>query len=87
MKPIANHWSVAGVALVALTSLSTQALAQQFEGFDTYAASSQVVGQGGWEEWGAGAGALVSTTQSLSSKNSIDIKGGSDLIHQYSGYT
>jgi len=61
--------------------------AQWFEDFDSYAPASQVVGQGGWEEWGPGSGALVSTTQSRTPANSININGPSDLVHQYSGYT
>lgn len=55
-----------------------------YEDFDAYAATSQVVGQGGWEEWGPGAGALVSNAQSLSAPNAIDINGPTDLVHQYS---
>ena len=60
------------------------ATAQWSDTFDSYAAGSQVVGQGGWEEWGPGAGALVSNAQSYSSDNSIDIVGGTDLVKQYS---
>lgn len=67
-----------------LTSVAT---AQWSENFDTYAANSQVVGQGGWEEWSAGAGAFVSATQSRSAANSIEIAGPTDLVHQYSGFT
>jgi hypothetical protein len=75
-----------GVMLGALAILSAPATAQEHEDFDSYVVNSQVVGQGGWEEWGPGAGATVSSSQSLSSGNSIDIKGASDLIHRYSGY-
>jgi len=67
-----------------LTSVAT---AQWSENFDTYAANSQVVGQGNWEEWGPGAGAFVSSTQSRSLANSIEIAGATDLVHQYSGHT
>ena len=76
-----------GLILGALACISAPVSAQQHEDFDSYAPNKQVVGQGGWEEWGAGAGAVVSNKQSLSVGNSIDIKAASDLIHRYSGYT
>jgi hypothetical protein len=60
-----------------------------FENWDSYAAGSNVHGQGGWKGWGNNpdAGALVSDAQSVSPANSIDIEGPSDLIHEFSGYT
>ncbi len=58
-----------------------------YDDFDSYATGSQVVGQGGWEEWGPGAGALTSAAQALSAPNSIDVFGAADLVHQYSGST
>ena len=67
-----------------LTSVAT---AQWSDNFDTYAANSQVVGQGNWEEWGPGAGAFVSAAQSRSPGNSIEIAGPTDLVHQYTGIT
>lgn len=76
-----------GLVLGALVCVSAPSFAQEHEDFDSYTATSQVVGQGGWEEWGPGAGALVSNAQSLSPGNSIDINGATDLVHQYSGYT
>jgi hypothetical protein len=57
------------------------------DNFDSYATGSQVVGQGGWEEWGPGAGALTSAVQALSAPNSVDVFGATDLVHQYSGST
>lgn len=72
----------AGVALC-----STSLRAQWTENFDSYAANSQAVGQGNWEEWGPGAGALVSNVFANSPANSINIQGATDLVHQYSGYT
>ncbi|MER2599848.1 MAG: S8 family serine peptidase [Caldilineales bacterium] len=59
------------------------------DNFDAYAIGSQLVGQGGWEGWGgsAAAGALTSSAQAKSAPNSAAILGGSDLVHQYSGYT
>jgi hypothetical protein len=58
-----------------------------YDDIEAYANGSQIVGQGGWEEWGTGAGALVSNAQAHSGSNSIDISGGTDLIYQYEGYT
>jgi hypothetical protein len=58
-----------------------------YENFDSYVADTQIVGQGGWEEWGAGAGAFVRNTFSMSPSNSVEIVTASDLVHQYSGYT
>jgi len=74
-------------AAASITLLTSFASAQWSENFDSYAASSQVVGQGSWEEWGPGAGAFVSNAQSLSPANSIAIAGATDLVHQYSGYS
>lgn len=68
------------------TSLAT---AQWSENFDSYAANSSLTNpaQGGWEEWAAGSGALVSNAQARSAANSVDIMGATDLVHQYTGYT
>jgi hypothetical protein len=70
-----------------LSLVTSFATAQWSDNFDSYAASSQVVGQGLWEEWGPGAGAFVSNLQSRSPGNSIEITGPSDLVHQYSNIT
>lgn len=65
------------------------ARAQWSENFDSYAAGSQMHGQGGWAGWdnSAAAGALVSSAQALSNPNSVAITGGADLVYRYSGYT
>lgn len=59
------------------------------DNFDSYAAGSQLIGQGGWDGWDASpaAGALVSTAQAHSAPNSAEIVGATDLVHQFSGYT
>ncbi|MCB9885069.1 MAG: hypothetical protein H6838_06225 [Planctomycetes bacterium] len=75
-------WTASVIALA-----SPIARAQWFEDFDSYATSTQVVGQGAWEEWGPGAGAMVTSAQARTPGNAIDINGPSDLVHQYSGYT
>jgi hypothetical protein len=82
-----KRFVVFGAILAACFCLSTTANAQWSDDFDAYVAGSQIVGQGGWEEWGTGAGALVSSAQSMSSPNSVEIMTATDLIHQYSGYT
>lgn len=72
----------------ALLGLSVSAYAQPWsDNFDSYATGSQMHGQGGWTGWdnSAAAGALTSARQALSVPNSVDIAGGSDLVHQYSG--
>ncbi|MBM4062662.1 MAG: hypothetical protein FJ265_16425 [Planctomycetes bacterium] len=75
------------LAIASIPLLASLATAQWSENFDSYAVNSQVVNQGGWEEWGPGAGAFVSNVQSRSPGNSIAIAGPSDLVHQYLGYT
>lgn len=59
------------------------------ENFDSYAAGSDMHGQGGWKGWdnNPGAGALVTNAFALSSPNSVDINGPSDLVHEFSGFT
>jgi len=75
--------------LVAVLLLVPAASADWTENFDSYAAGSGLIGQGGWEGWdnSPGANALVSALYSLSSPNSAEILPTSDLIHQFSGYT
>jgi hypothetical protein len=73
--------------MIALLVLPAMALADWSENFDSYAAGSQIVGQGGWEEWAAGSGGFVSNAQAKSTPNSLEIAAGSDVVHQYSGYT
>lgn len=56
------------------------------ENFDSYAAGSNVAGQGGWKGWGNDDqfGATVVDSISGDSKpNSIEIEGDSDLIHEF----
>ncbi|HEY5912623.1 MAG TPA: hypothetical protein VJA21_18635 [Verrucomicrobiae bacterium] len=79
---------ISAVAACWLIAAGT-AEAQWSENFDGYAAGSQMHGQGGWAGWdnAPAAGALVSSAQAYSAPNSVAITGGSDLVHQYSGYT
>lgn len=76
------------VLVVALLASASPCMADPFyESFDSYAAGSQMHGQGGWKGWDndPAAGALVSNAQSFSSPNSVAIAGNSDLVHEWSG--
>lgn len=62
------------------------------DNFDTYTNDQFLDGtpdDGGWEGWGAvpAAGAYVRDEQAHSSPYSVEIVAGSDLVHQYTGYT
>ena len=74
-------------ALLVLMIVPVMAIAQWSDNFDSYAVNSQIVGQGGWEEWGLGAGALVVATEARSAPHSVEIVGGTDLVHQYTENT
>ncbi|HOB97368.1 MAG TPA: PEP-CTERM sorting domain-containing protein [Verrucomicrobiota bacterium] len=72
--------------LSVVVAMACVAQAQDFnENFDGYAAGGNVHGQGGWKGWfnDAGAGAVVSTSQAKSAPNSVNITGGSDLVHEF----
>lgn len=57
--------------------------------FDSYVTGSQMHGQGGWKGWDnvPAAGALTSSTQARSPLNSVDVVAGTDLVHEYTGFT
>lgn len=57
------------------------------DNFDSYAAGSQMHGQGGWEGWDGDPqyGAMATDYKSLSSPNSVEIAWGSDLVHEFNG--
>ncbi len=65
------------------------------DGFEAYALNSDIVGQGGWEMWGALSSsptARVTGDLSHSGDNSLKIRGkidqtGDDIVHQFSGCT
>lgn len=80
---------VSAVVLGALALFPATAAADWFENFDSYAAGSQIIGQGGWEGWDLSptAGALVSNLYGKSPANSVEIVGPTDLVHTYTGYT
>jgi hypothetical protein len=76
-----------GWLLATLLCLPGIVLADWSDDFDSYIAGTDIVGQGGWEQWGPGSGAFVSNLYSLSPENSLEIADTSDVVHQYSGYT
>ena len=58
------------------------------EDFDSYAAGSGIIGQGGWDGWDGDPiwEAYVSDDQSLSSPNSLRLDATSDVVQQFSGF-
>ena len=78
------------VLLFALVTAPFAASGATFtDNFDGYTAGSQIHGQGGWKGWdnSPGAGGVVTNAFSASPLNSVDISGGSDLVHTFSGAT
>jgi hypothetical protein len=74
------------LALIVWLSLAGNSGAAAFtEGFETYAAGTSVYGQGGWKGWDnvAAAGAPVSNHVAHSGRNSIEIAGSADLVHEF----
>jgi len=55
------------------------------EDFEAYVAGSGLHGQAGWKGWGAdaGAGAPVSDKFAFSGKNSVEVVGSADLVHEF----
>ena len=74
------------VVVLAIVGVSPVAPAQEFaEDFESYAAGSEMHGQGGWKGWDnvAGAGAPASSTYAYSGSNSVEIIGSADLVHEF----
>lgn len=71
------------LAMAGVSSLASAALYS--ENFDSYAAGSQMAGQGGWKGWdgAAAAGAPVSNLLAYSGANSVEIIASSDLVHEF----
>ncbi|MCL5280921.1 MAG: hypothetical protein M1376_13565 [Planctomycetes bacterium] len=77
---------IGALAFIVLLSLAGNSWASEFaEGFETYAAGTSVHGQGGWKGWNnvAAAGAPVSNRTAHGGRNSIEILGSSDLVHEF----
>jgi hypothetical protein len=78
---------IGALALIAVLSLAGSLWAGPFaEGFESYAAGSNVHGQGGWKGWDnvAARGASVSNRMAHSDRNSLEVLGSSDLVHEFS---
>ena len=74
------------LALALVLGVAGNSRAAEFaEGFETYTAGTSVHGQGGWKGWDnvAAAGAPVSNRFAHSGRNSIEIRGSSDLVHEF----
>ena len=82
------RWIVLGV--VAAVAFALPAQAQTFfDNFDSYAAGSGIIGQGGWQGWAGGtsSNAFVSNAQSYSSPNSLGVSGAADVVQTWGGIT
>ena len=57
------------------------------DGFESYAAGSNIAGQGGWEGWtgNVAAGGTISTAQAASGTQSLQIVRGNDTVQRFSG--
>jgi hypothetical protein len=79
-------WALAAVSIVAAVPATVEA---QFfsDNFDTYANGSTIAGQGGWETWdnNPAADTTVVNTQSFSAPNSLNVTGGADIVHRFTG--
>jgi hypothetical protein len=76
---------IGALALIVSLSVAGKSWAAEFaEGFETYAVGTSVHGQGGWKGWDnvAATGAPVSNRISHGGRNSIEILGSSDLVHE-----
>jgi hypothetical protein len=77
---------VAALAVIMLLAIAGSSWAAEFtEGFETYTAGTNVHGQGGWKGWNnmAAVGAPVSNRFAHEGRNSIEILGSSDLVHEF----
>jgi len=80
------RWFVLGV--VAAVAFALPATVQAWEDdFDSYAAGSGIIGQGGWDGWAGnpGANATVVNNQSYSSPNSLAVSGAADVVQTWGG--
>ena len=70
------------------TPIGSPELVDWSDNFDSYATDLQLHGVGGWKGWAndPNAGAFTRDEQALSTPNSVEIVGASDLVHEYSGY-
>ena len=76
------------VGVLAIMILPVAAQADWMDDFESYAAGSEIIGQGGWDGWlgDPNAGADVSDAYAHGGSNSVGIASTSDLVHTYEGY-
>ena len=81
------RWLSVAVAALVIAGVSSVTWSQEFtENFDSYTAGSAGHGQGGWKGWdnAAGSTATISSKHAFSGKNSAEILGTSDFVHEFS---
>jgi hypothetical protein len=77
---------IAALAFIVLLGLAGSAWASEFsEDFESYAVGTDLHGQDGWKGWNnvASAGALVSSLYAHGGRQSVEISGPSDLVHEF----
>ncbi len=75
------------LASIVLLGVAGSSWASEFlDGFEAYTAGAGAHGQGGWKGWNdsAAADAIVSDRVAHAGRNSIDIAGDADLVHEFS---
>ncbi|MGF3554938.1 MAG: hypothetical protein ACQXXF_06690 [Thermoplasmatota archaeon] len=75
-----------------ITNIKPLSMRNWSDNFDSYENGQFLDGgpdDGGWKGWDndPAAGAYVTDTQSLSAPHSVEIKGATDLVHEYTGCT
>ncbi|MEN6577874.1 MAG: hypothetical protein ABFD90_16130 [Phycisphaerales bacterium] len=78
---------IAAMVFIVLLGGVSNAWASEFaEDFESYVAGTGLHGQGGWKGWddAASADALVSNLYARSGRQSVEISGASDLVHEFS---
>lgn len=76
---------IVSVILVMAGLTSAVSASEFFEDFESYAAGSEIHGQGGWKGWNnePSAGAPVSDAYAFSGTNSVEIDSAADLVHEF----
>ncbi len=77
---------IIAAALIVLSSLVGSSWASEFaEDFESYSVWAGMHGQGGWKGWNnaSAADAMISNLYSYSGRQSVEILGASDLVHEF----
>lgn len=80
-----RHQIAASAFIVLLFVVGSGRASEFAEGFESYAAGSGIHGQGGWKGWdnAAAADARVSNLYAHTDRQSVEILGTSDLVHEF----